>query len=248
MQQPESRSRGAALVAAAGLVAVAVVLAAWIAGNALERVRPGRTLTVKGFAERPIVSDHAMWSGNVVVRADSLAEGYDQLAADLERVEEYLEGAGIPAAQVKVQPVSLGVRFRTTDTGMWTGEVDGYDLNQTVTVTSSDVAAVERVSRGATALIREGVELNSFQPSYHYTKLDDLKIELLGEASADARRRAEEIATKTGAAAGGLVAASQGVFQITPAFSTEVESGGMYDTSSVDKTVRAVVTVTFAVE
>jgi hypothetical protein len=248
MTRPAPLSRGVALVASAVVVSLSLVAAAWIGGAAVRRVKPGRTLTVKGFAERPIASDHALWNGNLVVRADALAAGYDKLEADLGRLRSYLTEAGIPEEQVRVAPVSINVRFRTNEHGMWTGEVDGYDLNQTVTVTSSDVAAVERVSREAAGLIRQGVEINSFPPSYHYTKLDDLKIELLGEAAADARRRAEEISDRAGAGAGELVSATQGVFQITPAFSTEVESGGMYDTSSIDKTVRAVVTVSFEVE
>ena len=41
---------------------------------------------------------------------------------------------------------------------------------------------------------------------------------------------------------------TQGVFQITPRFSTEISAGGMYDTSSIDKTIRAVVTVTYGIE
>ena len=65
---------------------------------------------------------------------------------------------------------------------------------------------------------------------------------MLGAASADARLRAGEIADKTGAKLGELSSASQGVFQITPAHSTEISGEGMYDTSSIEKTVRAVVT------
>ncbi|HEX2254412.1 MAG TPA: SIMPL domain-containing protein [Thermoanaerobaculia bacterium] len=239
---------GWGVVVASALLAVGMVVAVFVGGQALRDVKPGRTITVKGFSERPIVSDHAVWSGNLVARSSTLAEGYDKLAGDLARVRRYLAETGIPDEQVSVSPVSIGVRFRQTDNGMWTGEVDGYDLNQTVTVSSADVRAVERVAREITALIREGVEVNSWSPSYYYTRLDDLKIEMLGEAAADARRRAEEIAAKSGSGVGELINASQGVFQITPAFSTEISAGGMYDTSSIDKTIRAVVTIGFGVD
>jgi len=202
---------------------------------------------VKGYSERPIESDQASWSGNLVVRADELAAGYDKLEGDLARVRAYLREAGVPDEQVSVSPVGIGLRYEQTERG-WTGVVEGYDLNQQVTVTSSDVGAVERVSREITALIREGVELNSFPPQFFYTRLDDLKIEMLGAAAADAKLRAEELAAKGGGAVGELVSSTQGVFQITPRFSTEISAGGMYDTSSIDKTIRAVVTVTCGID
>jgi hypothetical protein len=110
------------------------------------------------------------------------------------------------------------------------------------------VARVESVSKEVTGLIRDGVELASFPPGFHYTALDDLKIEMLGAAAADARLRAGEIAEKTGAELGELSWATQGVFQITPAHSTEISGEGMYDTSSIEKTVRAVVTVSFGLD
>jgi hypothetical protein len=71
---------------------------------------------------------------------------------------------------------------------------------------------------------------------------------MLGAAVADAKLRAAEIADKSGATLGKLASASQGVFQITPAHSTEISGEGMYDTSSIEKTVRAVVTVSFGLD
>lgn len=239
---------GLGVVVASGVLALGFVVAAVIGGAAVARAKgPARTITVKGYSERPIESDQAMWSGNLVVRADELAAGYDKLEGDLARVRAYLREAGVPDERVSVSPVGIGLRYEQTERG-WTGVVEGYDLNQQVTVTSSDVGAVERVSREITALIREGVELNSFPPQFFYTKLDDLKIEMLGAAAADARLRAEELAAKGGGEVGELVSSTQGVFQITPRFSTEISAGGMYDTSSIDKTIRAVVTVTYGVD
>ena len=100
--------------------------------------------------------------------------------------------------------------------------------------------------KDVTALIREGVEVTSEPPRYYYTELDQLKVEMLGRAARDARKRAERIATDGGGVLGDLVSAKQGVFQITPAYSSAVSSGGMYDTSSIEKTIRAVITASFS--
>jgi hypothetical protein len=160
----------------------------------------------------------------------------------------YLSEAGIARDQVSVSPVSIQTRFRQGQQGYFTNEVELYELGQTLTLSSKDVTRVETVSKEVTGLIRAGVELASLPPSYYYTGLDDLKIEMLGAAAADARLRAGEIAEKAGSKLGELSFATQGVFQITPAFSTEISGEGMYDTSSIEKTVRAVVTVSFGLD
>jgi hypothetical protein len=60
-----------------------------------------------------------------------------------------------------------------------------------LTVDSRDIDKIEKVSREVTELIETGIEFNSSPPSYYYTKLSELKVDLLAKASADARQRAE---------------------------------------------------------
>ena len=69
----------------------------------------------------------------------------------------------------------------------------------------------------------------------------------MAAASADARLRADNIASATGAALGELRDARMGVLQITRPLSTEVSSWGIYDTDTIEKDVRAVVTATFGI-
>ncbi|MGB7963317.1 MAG: SIMPL domain-containing protein, partial [Propionicimonas sp.] len=78
--------------------------------------------------------------------------------------------------------------------------------------------------------------------------LGDLKIEMLGEAAADARMRAEQIAASTGAKVGVLRSARMGVMQINPAGVSAVSSEGNNDTSSLEKDVFAVVSAGFTLK
>ena len=75
----------------------------------------------------------------------------------------------------------------------------GYTLRQQFTVESTDVEAVENISREISALLAQGVQLESSQPDYYYSKLDDLKLELIEKSTVDAKARAEKIAAKSGA-------------------------------------------------
>ena len=104
---------------------------------------------------------------------------------------------------------------------------------------STDVEAVENISREISALLAQGVQLESSQPDYYYSKLDDLKLELIEKSTVDAKARAEKIAAKSGAKLRKLKTARMGVFQITGANTNEeFSAGGNFNTSSKNKKAR----------
>src|SRR5581483_12003535 len=71
-------------------------------------------------------------------------------------------------------------------------------------------------SRAITSLIKVGVEIDSGAPSFLYTKLSELKINMLAEATKDATSRAEQIVGNARGRLGKLVEARMGVIQINP--------------------------------
>jgi hypothetical protein len=77
--------------------------------------------------------------------------------------------------------------------------------------------------------------------------IDTLKISMLAEASADAHLRANAMVSKSGSSVGSLLSCKQGVFQITDAHSTAVSDYGEYDTTSIDKRIKAVVTMEYEI-
>lgn len=111
-----------------------------------------------------------------------------------------------------------------------------------------DIALVRSLSEGVSALAGKGIPVNSNPPQYFYSKLGDLKLELLSLAAQDARTRAKLLVSGGGAKLGKVLSASQGVFQITPPLSSETSDYGVYNTSSPEKLVTCVVTVQFAAE
>jgi len=137
--------------------------------------------------------------------------------------------------------------YARDDKGHSTDTITGYRLGQSVSVRSKDLARIGRISKECTDLIEKGVEIDSGSPQYFCTKVDELKVEMLGEAARDARRRAEQLAKDSGSKVGPLRSTSQGVFQITTAYSTQVSNYGVNDTSSWKKKIRAVVTVRYSI-
>jgi hypothetical protein len=119
-----------------------------------------------------------------------------------------------------------------------------------VTIESKDVQKVENLSRQITELINNGVEFSSRAPAYYYTKLSDLKIQMIADATKDARKRAEEIAMNAGGKLGKLKKANLGVFQITAQNSSDEDYswGGTFNTSSKNKTANITIRLEYEIK
>lgn len=243
LDQDRSGRAGMGLFLALGLVVSAVVLA-----FAAKDVVPTRNkIQVKGYSEMPVTSDMGTWSGQFSGRADTLAKAYAEVEAARKKVLAFLQTQGFATQAVEFSPVQTMVQFKTLPSGAMSSEVQGYELSQTVSLTSTDVQRLDKLSREVTELIRDGVAFMSFSPQYYFTGLEASKLQLLAEATANAKERAAALATASGAKVGTLQSARQGVFQVTSRVSTDVTDYGMYDTSSIDKTIKAVVTAEFGI-
>ena len=230
-------------------LAIGLVLASAIGGWSFVKGKRGdQTITVTGSARKRIKSDLVIWRAGVSYQASSLADAYRSLSESIPRVKAYLLSKGIPDNQITISAISSQTLHGKTSDGQETAEITGYSLRQELEVRSNDVDKIAKIAREATELINQGILIESQPPEYHYTKLGDLKIEMLSEAAKDAKTRAEQIAKSTGSSIGSVRSARMGVLQITPADSSEVSDSGMNDTSSLDKDITAVVNIGFGVD
>jgi len=227
---------------------LAVLGSTWLARSSFEKVNlRGQTVTVKGYAEMPIVSDRAEWSASITVRDADRTAAYLMLQEHRKALLAYLAERGFPEAGVDLGQVNIREVYARDDDGDTTNQIESYRLTQYFAIASKDVNAITSTARDAGSLIAQGINLDSNAPSYLFTKLDDSKLEMLERATANARQRATLLLTNSQTTLGPLRSASQGVFQITPAFSTKVSSYGTNDTTSIDKVIKAVVTVEYAI-
>jgi hypothetical protein len=120
---------------------------------------------------------------------------------------------------------------------------------QVVSVGSPDVPLIEKASREITSLLEQDVFVTSHAPRYYYTRLGELKLEMLAEAAKDARSRAENILRAAGnAGLGPLVDSSMGIININPANSTATSSEGHNDTTSYEKDIITIVRAEYRVD
>lgn len=225
---------------------IAVVFSTRLAGKSFERVKmDGQTVRVKGYAELPITSDRAEWSTTIVERSAGLAEGYAALQRNRQTLLQYLASHGFDEKDVTLGPVDISELKRRDAKGNYTNDIEVYLVRQRFSIASDDVKKIAEAARGAGDLIRTGINLDSRSPSYLYTKLEEKKLEMLEKATGNAQDRALLLVGGDNDKLGPMRSASQGVFQITPAFSNEVSGGGYNDTTSLDKVIKAVVTVEY---
>lgn len=220
---------------------ISIVLGAFLVSNAFSsRYKTEDVVTVTGLADKDFESDLINWSASYSRKSLDLKEAFAQLKADEQIVKAYLVSKGITEKELLFSAVDVQRTHedKFDQSGRMTGSVfTGFQLTQTVSIESKRIDAVETVSRDVTSLIEKGIIINSFPPSYYYSKLSELKIDLLSEAASDAKQRAETIAKSAGGGLGKLKKANMGVFQITGKNSNEnYETGGTFNTSSRIKT------------
>ncbi len=232
----------------AGLfLAAGLVLSSMLATTTWLKVKNSQFITVKGSTRKNITSDLIVWQGSFLVEAPTLLEAQHKLKSDAARVEDFLNHNGVTNFIFK--PVAIEeVQANVSNTAANGENISqqrtiAYRLSQNVRVESSDITRVARLD--TTPLIDAGVLFTNDAPQFLYTKVAEEKIEMLADATKDARARAEQIAGQGSRTIASLHDAEMGVFQITPLHESDTSGDGLNDTSSQDKTITAVVTATF---
>ncbi len=230
----------------------AVIIAAVLASGYNYKFKAKNTLPVTGSAEYNFEADLIVWTGSYMRSSMDLKEAYAMLKQDETRVREYLRSKGISDKEVVFSSITISRQYNEIydERGNRVSSTfSGFQLSQRVRVESAEIEKVEVISREVTGLLEAGVELNSDEPQYYYTKLKDVKIKLLQEAGEDARRRAETIAKAGHSSLGDLRKASMGVFQITGRNSNEdFTYGGAFNTASKSKTATVTVRYEYALK
>lgn len=228
-------------------LALGIMLSSQTVSNAVVKMKRADSIRVKGLAEEKIVSNHASWRCEISAKSNEIGTSYSELEKSRKTVEAYLASAGFKEAEVSSSAIVTAYEYKLNDKGQKTNVLENYLLSQAFEIKSSKVMLIGKVSKDVTELIKEGLQIVSFPAEYVNVEIEDIKMKLLGKATANGYERACILAKNSNGKVGALNSASQGVFQITPLHSTEVSDSGQYDTSTIEKTVKAVVTLEFTI-
>lgn len=226
------------------ILAIAIASLGFVIGLALlgsaikNRNKSDNTISVTGLGTKKFTSDLITWDGNFTRNSFELQSAYNELSADRKIISDYLISKGIKADEMVFSAVDIQKMYNYSydSYGNSNRTFAGYQLSQRVSIESTEVAKIENISRNITEIINRGIEFTSSTPNYFYTKLSEVKQQMIADATKDAKQRAEKIAENAGAKLGNLKKANMGVIQITAPNSTEEYSwGGTYNTASKEK-------------
>jgi uncharacterized protein len=228
----------------AGLfLAAGLVFSSMLATTTWLKVRNSQFVTVKGSVQTNVESDLIVWSGSYPAQAATLLEAQRAIQANRILVENFLRAADVTNFVFAPVAIEEETASKKSDDGWVAQRTTGYRLTQTVSVESTNVDRLDKLD--PTPLLEQGVIFTVLPEQFIYTGANEAKIEMLAEATRDARARAEQIAEQGGRSIAGLHDADQGIFQITPEHSVDTSWEGENDTSSRHKTITAIVTATF---
>ena len=234
------------------IFSLAFVIAALILSHTVKnRNNSSQLVSVTGLAKQDFISDLIIWEARFSRKSLDMQDAYNLLKADAEAIRKYLLKKGIKEEDMVFSSVGINKdwEYEYDDKGRQSRTFTGFSLNQELRIESQEVDKIESLSREITELIESGIELSSEQPQYYFTKLADLKIEMMAEATADATRRAQQITENARARLGPLRNAKMGVFQITAQNSSEDFTwGGVYNTTSKNKTASVTVKLEFGIK
>lgn len=230
------------------VLAVGIALAGWFIGVGFEKRSGDRFVTVKGVAEREVDADLALWPITLNVASNDLAGAQEQLAGYVEKVNTFLEANGIDLSQVSLQ--TLRVTDAMANPYRQAEPASRFIIQQTLMVRSEEPERIFAASQKVSRLVNAGVAFSSGEqygpggPTFLFTRLNDVKPEMIAEATAEARKAAEQFARDSGSALGPIRRANQGVFQILP----RDPAPGQQESNQLHKTVRVVTTIQYLLQ
>jgi len=234
-------------ILAAVILALGLMAAGFFPGYYFYKSAVGNnSVTVKGLAEMNVQADIAFWKLRFVVTGNDLTQAQRQISSQSAEIRAFLLKSGFTDAEIKFG------RTETTDlmaNQYRSGNIDGsrFILSQTITVKSNKVALVEKTLPQTDSLIAKGIIFDSsyeYPVAYVFTKLNEVKPEMLQEATKNAKEAAYEFAKSSGSKVGKIRRANQGVFSILP----REQAFGSSESQQIEKTVRVVSTIEYWLE
>ena len=236
MSEKFIESRNKVWLASAGLLTLGLIAGGYLLGDGLLRAKMAdRSVTVRGLAERDVTADLATWTIAYSAQSTDLQSAQADIDRDTTAITGFFKELGFKADAL--QPTGANVNQYSNN------GIPQYTIRQRLSLRTNDIDKAQAAVARQFDLVRRGVVLEDGSGmSYTFTKLDEIKPEMVAEATKDARKSAEQFAEDSGTDVGGIKSATQGYFSID---SRDGDAGGYGVTDTPYKKVRVVTTVNF---
>jgi hypothetical protein len=201
-------------------ILLGLALLGWLLGNAAIRFKEyERFVAVKGLSEREFPADIVIWPIQFAAADNDLGALYATIEQNTAAIRAFLQQRGLAPGEITVAPPII-VDKAAQRYGDGPRSEFRYTAQQSVTVYSGNVEAVRGVMSELAALGRQGIALTGGEyenaTEYLFTRLNEVKPEMIQEATTKAREVAEKFAADSASRLGKIRSASQGQFSIEP--------------------------------
>ena len=225
-----------------GLIGSALVISKpWVT------IQHAEPIMVKGYAEEEVSAGQGSLTVKISEKDDSNGGAYQKAGESLEMVRQLILDTLGNEVEVVELSSTLSETKKLNDKGNRTKEIEYVTATRSLRVNSEKVRELEILSRKLYDLNGQGIRLTLSGPDFFVSGLEEVKVDLMKRATENGRNRAEIMAKSSGEKLGSLVSARQGVIQITKPNSTRTSSYGIYDTETIEKVVKLVVTLEFKI-
>lgn len=232
----------AVLLGAVAIFAVGLTTSGYVLGDGLRRAKMAeRSVTVRGVSERNVTANLATWNVDFSHQGMELAPVQQSVDQQARSVRSFFERAGFKPDEIVDSDVGLSREHPREGEG----GVDKLTVRRTIQLRTNDVLKARAAYTRQAELLRDGVELSSSNINYTFTKLNDVKPEMIAEANQNARRSAEQFARDSGTSVGRIKSASQGYFSVGARDGEDCEDCSSSGGSSPFQKVRVVTTIDY---
>lgn len=206
------KSSSTTLIAASALAVGIIVLGLLLKGGIDNIAFRDREVTARGLAEREVQADLVTWPITYSLAGNDLQSIYDRVSANNETIVKFLTSNGISSEEISVNPPdtydAASNRYSSPTFNY------NYSINCTVTVTTRKVAKVRELLNRQSELLKEGIAFSNSYINYQFNGLNDIKPQMIAEATKNARAAAQQFAADSDSHIGKIKTASQGQFSI----------------------------------
>ncbi len=202
-------------------------------------------VTVKGLAEQDVMADLAIWEIKFVATGNDLMKTKNDLEKQTDAVIGFLHDNGFDDNEIEMGGVETNDLMANPYRGN-EAVTSRFILTKSMTVRSNQVQNVAETYTKTGDLISSGVVFENRYDSpisYVFTKLNDIKPQMLEQATKNARQAALEFAKSSDSRVGKIHSANQGVFSILPR-----DNANAPESQQINKKVRVVATIEYFLE
>ena len=175
-----------------------------------------RTVNVKGLCEKEVVADKVIWPVVYKVMADDIQSIYDQTDRNNATIKTFLESGGVDVSEITVSVPQISDKY-ANEYGS-NDRAFRYIATNVITVCTDKVDVVLDLMSKQSDLLKKGIVTggNTWENpvEFKYEGLNDIKPEMIEEATMNAREAAEKFAKDSDSRLGKIKTANQGTFTI----------------------------------